>query len=149
MIFPDVNIFMHAHNLDSPLHSRARSWWEDCLAGPTGVGLAWVTMLGFLRISTHRKILTNPLKVEEVFARLESWLALPHVHIPAPSENHFSRLRSALTPIGTAGNLTSDAHLATLAMERGYLLYTTDTDFLRFPELRWVNPLTDQSGRCR
>lgn len=42
--------------------------------------------------------------------------------------------------LGTARNLTTDAHLAVLAMERGYVLYSTGTDFARFPALRWVNP---------
>ncbi len=140
MILPDVNVLIHAHNEDSPCHDKARAWWEGCLEGTVGVGLAWVAMLGFVRITTHRRILAQPLEVDSVFARLESWLALPHVHIPQPSDRHFENLRSALIRIGAAGNLTTDAHLATLAMERGYVLYTTDTDFARFPGLRWVNP---------
>lgn len=143
MILPDVNVLIHAHNEDSPIHVRAREWWEGCLAGSKGVGLAWVAMLGFVRITTHRRILDQPLGVDSVLGRLESWLALPHVHIPHPSQRHFANLRSELTRLGTAGNLTTDAHLATLAQERGYVLYTTDADFARFPGLRWVNPCVD------
>lgn len=143
MILPDVNVLVHAHNLDSPFHDRARSWWQDCLAGPHGVGLAWVAMLGFLRISTHRRILERPLDAETVFAWIEGWLALPHVHVVHPSARHFGRLRAAVTRLGTAGNLTTDAHLATLAIERGYVLCSTDTDFARFPGLRWQNPCAD------
>lgn len=74
-------------------------------------------------------------------SRIEEWLALPHVHIPVPAEGHFSRLRANLENLGTAGNLTTDAHLATLAMERGYTLCSTDPDFARFPGLKWRNPL--------
>lgn len=140
MILPDINVLVHAHNSDSPVHERARLWWDACLGGTEGVGLAWVTLLGFVRITTHGRILLRPLTVREVFARIESWLALPHVHIPHPSERHFSGLREALEHLGTAGNLTTDAHLATLAIERGYVLYSTDTDFARFPRLRWVDP---------
>lgn len=143
MILPDVNVLIHAHNQDSPFHDRARNWWEECLRGTTGVGLAWVAILGFVRITTHRKVLDRPLDVDSVCARVESWLALPHVHIPHPADDHFSRLRTALKRLGTGGNLTTDAHLATLAMERGYVLYSTDADFARFPGLRWVNPLKD------
>ena len=65
---------------------------------------------------------------------------LSHIHIPHPSDRHFSRLRSNFESVGTGGNLTTDAHLATLAVERGYILYSTDTDFARFPGLRWINP---------
>jgi toxin-antitoxin system PIN domain toxin len=140
MILPDVNVIVHAHNMDSPVHHKARQWWEKCLAGPEGVGLAWITILGFVRITTHRKVFARPLAVKDVLSRLESWLALPHFHIPQPSENHFGSIKSALIRLGTAGNLATDAHLATLAVERGYTLYSTDSDFGRFEKLRWKNP---------
>jgi uncharacterized protein len=104
------------------------------------VGLAWAALLGFIRITTNRKIVAQPLSVGDVMVRLASWLELPHVHIVQPSDTHFTRLRTELERLGTAGNLTTDAHLAVLAMERGYILYTTDADFARFPELRWTNP---------
>lgn len=140
MILPDVNLLVHAHNRDSPEHDPARRWWDGCLAGTEGVGLAWVVILGFIRITTHSRVLLRPLPVGEVLDRIESWLRLPHVHVPQPSDQHFSGLRANLERIGTAGNMTTDAHLATLAVQRSYVLYTTDADFLRFEGLRWVNP---------
>ena len=140
MILPDVNLLVHAHNSDSPVHEPARRWWDGCLAGTEGVGLAWIVMLGFIRITTHPRVLLRPLPASDVLDRIESWLGLPHVHVPQPSNRHFSGLRLNLETIGTAGNMTTDAHLATLAMQRGYVLYSTDTDFLRFRGLRWVNP---------
>lgn len=140
MILPDVNVLVHAHNTDSAVHEAARRWWDGCLAGSQGIGLAWAALLGFVRIATNRKIVAEPLAVGDVMARIDSWLALPHVHLALPSESHFTRLRAVLERLGTAGNLTTDAHLAVLAMERGYVLYSTDTDFGRFTSLRWVNP---------
>ncbi len=140
MILPDLSILIHAHNSDSSVHSVARGWWDGCLAGSEGVGLAWVVILGFIRITTHPKILSRPLPVHDVLDRIEGWLMLSHIHIPHPSDRHFSRLRSNFESVGTGGNLTTDAHLATLAVERGYILYSTDTDFARFPGLRWINP---------
>jgi toxin-antitoxin system PIN domain toxin len=97
-------------------------------------------ILGFIRITTNRRIVARPLAVQDVMGRIHSWLDLPHVHIVQPSNTHFERLRAELERLGTAGNLTTDAHLAVLAMERGYILHTTDADFARFPGLRWVNP---------
>ncbi|HTR14270.1 MAG TPA: TA system VapC family ribonuclease toxin [Roseiarcus sp.] len=140
MILPDVNVLVHAHNADSAVHEQARRWWDSCLAGTEGIGLAWATMLGFVRITTNRKVVARPLPVPDVMQRLQEWLALPHAHIAQPSDTHFARLRAELERLGTAGNLTTDAHLAVLAMERGYLLYSTDADFVRFAGLRWVNP---------
>jgi len=140
MILPDVNVIVHAHNVDSAVHAPARKWWNSCLAGPEGVGLAWATVLGFIRLTTNRKIVARPLAVRDIMLRIASWLDLPHVHMAQPSDAHFAGLRAELERLGTAGNLTTDAHLAVLAIERGYVLYTTDADFARFPGLRWVNP---------
>jgi len=140
VILPDVSVLVHAHNSDSPVHERARCWWDGCLAGTEGLGLAWVTLLGFIRVTTNRRIVARPLPVKRVLDSIEGWLQLPHVHIPQPSEGHFVKLRANLERLGTAANLTTDAHLATLATERGYVLYSTDTDFARFPGLRWVDP---------
>jgi toxin-antitoxin system PIN domain toxin len=140
MILPDVNILVHAHNTDFLVHEKARAWWDACSAGAEGVGLAWAAMLGFVRITTNRRVVARPLAVKHVMERLQSWLRLPHVHVAQPSDNHFAPLRAELERLGTAGNLTTDAHLAVLAIERGYVLYLTDTDFERFKGLRWVNP---------
>lgn len=146
MILPDVNVLVHAHNADSAVHESARRWWDACLAGSEGVGLAWAALLGFVRITTNRRVVARPLSVQRVMEQLQAWLALPHVHIAQPSSTHFARLRAELERLGTAGNLTTDAHLAVLAMERGYVLYSTDTDFARFGGLRWVNPCKAARG---
>jgi hypothetical protein len=37
-------------------------------------------------------------------------------------------------------------HLAALAIEHNCELHTTDTDFARFPGLRWRDPLADSSS---
>ena len=103
-------------------------------------------MLGFVRITTNRRVVARPLPVHRVTEQLQAWLALPHVHIAQPSNTHFARLRAELERLGTAGNLTTDAHLAVLAMERGYVLYSTDADFARFIGLRWVNPCKEAGG---
>lgn len=141
MILPDINVLIHAHNTGSPRHEQARIWWDSALGGTEGIGLAWITILGFIRITTHRGILGNPMTPADACARIDEWLGLPHVHIPSPAEGHFPRLAANLERLGTAGNLTTDAHLATIAIERGYTLCSTDTDFARFPGLKWRNPI--------
>jgi uncharacterized protein len=142
MILPDVNVLVHAHNTESAVHAHARHWWDGCLSGSEGVGLAWAALLGFIRLTTNRRVVAHPLHIQDVMGRIASWLDLPHVHVAQPSDAHFVRLRTELERLGTAGNLTTDAHLAVLAMERGYVLYSTDADFARFPGLRWINPCT-------
>lgn len=141
MILPDISILIHAHNLDSRRHQEARDWWDTALSSTELVGLPWVTLLGFIRITTNRAVLDNPWPVDEALQRVEAWLAQPNVRIVQPTHRHAEWLARFLRTAGTGGNLTTDAHLAALAMEHGCSLYTTDTDFARFPGLSWQNPL--------
>ncbi|MEL6546050.1 MAG: TA system VapC family ribonuclease toxin, partial [Myxococcota bacterium] len=105
------------------------------------VGLAWIVILGFLRVSTHPRVLPNPIDHSDALAIVNEWLALPCVEIVSPSQRHWRILNELLEPLSTAGNLTSDAHLAALAIEYGAQLHSADHDFGRFPGLRWVDPL--------
>ena len=141
MLIPDINILVHAYNLDSPDHQVARKWWEGTLRQPRPVGIAWATCLGFIRITTNRRILANPLAVQDAVRRVRSWLQDPCVRIVGPGDRHAEILFDLLSKLGTAGNLTTDAHLAALAIEYQAELVSTDTDFSRFPGLRWFNPL--------
>ena len=141
MILPDVNLAFHAYNVESPVHERARSWWEATMSGTRPVGLAWAVILGFVRISTDRQILTHPLPARTACTLVRSWLEQPHVAIVHPGDRHAGIVFDLLERLGTAGNLTTDAHLAALAIEHQADLYSTDSDFGRFPGLRWTNPL--------
>ena len=141
MILPDINLLLHAYNSESPVHASARAWWEGLLSGTRPVGLAWVALLGFIRISTHRQVLSNPLPAHAACAHARAWLAQPYVSIVDPGDRHAEVLFGLLESLGTAGNLTTDAHLAALAIEHQAELHSTDADFQRFPGLRWVNPL--------
>jgi uncharacterized protein len=141
MIVPDVNLLVHAYNAKSSDHRAARRWWEDLMNGPDAVGLAWVVALGFLRLTTHRQVLERPLAVDVACRHVRSWLDQPSVSPLHPGPRHADLLFRLLEGLGTAGNLTTDAHLAALAIEHQAELHSTDADFHRFAGLRWVNPL--------
>jgi len=141
MILLDVNILVYAYDANSRHHAHARQWWENQLNGSQLIGLSWVGVLGFIRLLTNPRIFQHPYSAEEVVAIVDTWLLQPHVKMIHPSEQHFARLAGLIRQLGTAGNLTTDAHLAALAMERGLILQTTDADFARFPGLKWHNPL--------
>lgn len=141
MILPDINLLLHAYNLESPSHAASRAWWEGLLNGTRPVGLSWVGILGFIRIATHRQVLVNPLPVAVACAHARTWLGRPYVGILDPGARHAEILFGLLESLGSAGNLTTDAHLAALAIEHQAELHSTDADFARFPGLRWVNPL--------
>jgi uncharacterized protein len=138
---PDVNLFLYAYNSESPHHPAAREWVEETLRGTETVALAWMVLLGFIRLSTRPTVFARPLEVETAIGFVEQWLAQPAVTVVHPTDRHPAVLRDLLTPLGAAGNLTSDAHLAALAIEHGGTLYSGDNDFARFAGLRWIDPL--------
>ena len=141
MIVPDVNLLVHAHDSRSRRHGAARKWWEELMNGAGTVGLPWAAILGFIRIATNPKILDNPLDVSGACRRVRSWLARPQTALIHPGDRHADILFGLLDEAGSAGNLTTDAHLAALAIEHQAELHSTDADMARFRGLRWTNPL--------
>jgi hypothetical protein len=139
----DLNLLLHAVNADGPHHEPAKAWLEHLLSQDDAVALPWVVLLGFLRLSTHPRVFPTPLDPAQAIATVDSWLARPCVETLSPGSRHWEILRGLLLEAGTAANLTTDAHLAALAMEQGAELHSTDTDFARFPRLRWVNLLAE------
>jgi hypothetical protein len=114
---------------------------ERILADEEPVALSWMVLLGFLRITTSGRVLPQPLTARQALDVIDSWLAQPVVRMVQSGEEHWRVLKDLLLTSGTAGNLTTDAHLAALAIENGCTLCSTDTDFARFDRLKWVNPL--------
>ncbi len=141
MILPDVNLLVYAYNADAPHHPAARSWWEARLSGFEPVALPWVVMLGYLRLMTSRAVLVDPFRPDEALGHLRSWLERPQVEILQPGPKHLDLLDNLARQAGTAGELTTDLHLAALAIEVQAELHSNDNDFGRFSGLRWVNPL--------
>lgn len=137
----DLNVLIYATNRDAADHRAAKAWWEAALSGDEPIGLSWTALLGFVRIATHPRILASPLSFEQAAGVVDHWLQQPVVRILQPSERHWRILKDLLQPFGTAGNMTTDAHLAALAIEHGATLCSTDRDFARFPRLKWINPL--------
>ena len=128
-------------NRRDPHHEPAKAWWEKTLSGSTPVGLPWVTSAGFIRIMTNRRIFTEPLAPDRAVDLVRSWLDQPSVIILQPGPKFAGLFLGYLEKLGTAGNLTTDAQLAALAVENQAELHSNDTDFSRFEGLRWRNPL--------
>ena len=141
MKIPDANLLLYAVDARSPHHRPAKAWLEERLSASETFGLAWAVLIAFARISTHARIFTRPLTVAEAMDHIDSWLGQPSTTVVTPTDRHPALLRGLLEPLGAAGNLTTDAHLATLAIEHGAELCSADADFSRFAGVRWVNPL--------
>ena len=134
MIIPDANLIIYAHNQADPDHAAALIWWKSLLAGDVDVGIPIVVVLAFLRLTTSPRILSKPLSVED-------WFDGSRVRLISPGQGHVASLLACLRSVGVAGSLTTDAHIAALAIEYQAEVHTSDLDFGRFPGVRWKNPL--------
>jgi len=141
MILIDANLLIYAVNEDAPLNRKAKPWFESLLSGRETVGFPWIVLLAFLRLTTRPGFFRNPLPAETALDLVGSWLDQTCAMVVHPGPRHLPILRDLLLSSGTAGNLTSDAHLAALAIESGAELCSSDSDFARFSGLRWRNPL--------
>lgn len=141
MILVDVNLLLYAYDAGSKDHHRAVQWLERLLSRPGVVGFSWETVLAFLRITTHPKILSKPYHLDEAVGIVAGWLARPNIAILSPTEQHWTVLSKLLPKSRARGSLIMDAHLAALAIEHGATLYTNDPDFARFPGLNVEYPL--------
>ena len=141
MIIPDINLLVYAYNSDAPFHAESKEWLEACLSGRPQIGLSWVVMLGFVRIMSSNAVLTDPMEPAEAVEHVRSWLTCTQTQIVNPGPRHLTILAEIMDESRASGRLTTDAHLAALAIETQSELHSNDLDFARFPGLRWRNPL--------
>ncbi len=141
MIVPDANLLLYAYDATSPFHAASASWWSACLSGSEPVGLCPSVVFSFVRIGTSRRAFAHPLTIREACEHVGTWLRQPVIQVvdldAADVETALDLLRGA----GSGGNLTSDAQLAATALRHGAVVHTADSDFARFPNVRWYNPL--------
>ena len=141
MILVDANILLYAEDELSPHHEAARAWWDAQLSGATPVCLCWTVVSAFIRISTNPRVFDSPLTLDQALSRVQSWLDQPCIRMLQPAERHWTVFSTLLKDGQATANLVTDAHLAAVALEHGCELISTDSDFSRFPGIRWRNPL--------
>ena len=145
MILVDLTLVMAAVNSRAPMHKAARDWWEDQLNGSEEIGIAWLVILGFIRLATNPRIMPEPLLLADAVAMVDSWLARPNVRVVQVTPQHWNILQNMLHAVGHGSALTMDAHLACLGIEHDAEIATADEDFSHFPGLKWRNPLTSRA----
>jgi toxin-antitoxin system PIN domain toxin len=141
VILVDANILVYSHVESFAQHDTAKDWLDEQINGATSVGMAWESLLAFLRLVTNARVFERPESIAHAWQQVRDWLACDSVWIPQPTERHVAVLNELLSQPGVHANLVPDAHLAALAIEHGLTLCSTDGDFARFSTLRWLNPL--------
>lgn len=141
MILVDANILPYAEDSLHPRNGKAREWWDDQLSGSKSVCLCWTVLSAFIRIGANPRVFESPLSLEQAVARVQSWLEQPCARVVRPTDRHWTVFQQMLSDGQAVANVVTDAHLAALAIEHGRRLASTDSDFARFPKLKWMNPL--------
>lgn len=141
MILPDANLLLYAYDQSSPFHPKAAAWCERIMGHSSPTILLPAVVFGFVRISTHSRIFTNPLSVAEASAHVRSWLDRKQVRLHDMLLEDVNAALALLEAAGTAGNLTTDAQIAAVALRLDAEVHTADLDFGRFAGVRFSNPL--------
>lgn len=139
----DANVLVYAANVSASQHARARGWLEDQLNGEARVGLPWPSLLAFMRLTTSLRMSSSPISSKQAWSIVRAWLESPVAWVPSPTARHVEIFGGLVDKYEVTGNMVPDAHLATYAIEHNVPLASADTDFARFTEVRWLNPLTD------
>ena len=137
----DANILLYAVDEESPFHAAGRNWIEEALNGPRRIGLPWQSLTAFLRITTNPRAMTSPLSPAEGWGIVESWLDAPNTWVPQPGRGHREILGRLIQDLHLSANLIPDAALAALCVEHGLSIVSADSDFGRFTEVNWINPI--------
>lgn len=137
----DANILLYSVDRDSPFHNRALAWLTSALNGPRRVGIPWTSLVAFVRIATNPRATASPLAPEDAWNTVSSWLDAPACWIPGPGRGHRDILGHLLGTHDVRAGLVTDAVHVALCVEHGLEMASADSDFARFPEIRWFNPL--------
>jgi hypothetical protein len=138
---PDVNILVYAFRKDAPDHAPYRSWLENALNADEAIAVADLVLSGFLRIVTHPRVFREPSTMKSALSFVDAVRGAPNVTSLAPGTRYWDIFTRLCRETGVKGNLVPDAYLAALAIEHGATFVSSDRDFARFPDLRWLHPL--------
>lgn len=141
MILIDANLLLYAANRSAPEHVAAREWLDTQLTGPARVGLPWPSLLAFVRLATNPVVMRRPVTTQIAWTQVREWLSADAAWVPLPTDRHETLMGEFCDAPWMTSRLMPDAHLASLAIEHGLRLCSTDGDFARFPGLDWTNPL--------
>lgn len=137
----DANILLYSVDETSPFHRPALAWLTAALNGPRRVGIPWMSVTAFVRIATNPRATRHPLSPAVAWECAEGWLDAPASWIPAPGPAHRDLLGGLLRTHDLRAGLVTDAVLVALCMEYGLSIVSADSDFARFNEVTWVNPV--------
>ena len=144
MLLPDVNVLVYAHRRDStPEHPAYAAWVTELATGPEPFALSVLTLPALVRIVTNPRIFRPASTLDEALDFMSELTRRPNARIVAPGSRHLKIFEDLCRQSKARGKLAADAQHAAIAIEHGCTFVTTDSDFDRFPGLRWRHPLRE------
>ncbi len=141
MIVLDANLLLYAYDPRSPFYDAARRWLGDVFSYEDEVGIPFQSILAFVRVSTHVSLASQSFTMRYALEAVDGWLALANVKVLTPGQTHWEIFKKLCLTSGISGDVSTDVHIAALAIEHDAILCSVDRDFARFLGLRWRNPL--------
>jgi len=141
LILIDANLLLYAYDPRSPFYGDTRRWLGEAFSDEEEIGIPFQAVLAFLRVSTKLYSAGTPSAMAIALATVDSWLALANVGLLGSGPKHWQIFKTLCLASGVTGDVSTDVHIAALAIENDATLYSADRDFARFPRLRWRNPL--------
>ncbi|WP_343600475.1 TA system VapC family ribonuclease toxin [Mycobacterium sp.] len=141
MLCVDVNVLVYAHREDLAGHDDYRRLLERLANDDQPLGLPDVALAGFVRVTTNRRVFTEPTSTADAWRAVESLLAAPAAVRLVPGERHWTLFRRLAADIDARGNDVADAYLAAYALENNATWLSADRGFARFRRLRFYHPL--------
>jgi toxin-antitoxin system PIN domain toxin len=141
LIVIDANLLLYAYDPGSPFYGDTRRWLGEAFSDEEEIGIPFQAVLAFLRVSTKLHSAGKSSGIAVALATVDGWLALANVKLLTPGPKHWQIFKTLCLAAGVAGDVSTDVHIAALAIENDAMLCSADRDFARFPGLRWRNPL--------
>jgi len=142
MILPDTNLLVFAVNKDAPDHAEAAKWLRAVLGGTETVAILSCVAFSFVRIVTNPRIFPRPFSTGEAFRYVENWLQFASaLWVDSAYDDFVAAEKLLAVAKGAGGNLVSDAQIAAAAQRLDATIHSMDSDFARFPNVKWHNPL--------
>lgn len=131
MIAVDTNVLVYAHREEFPRHADALGQVTRLAEGTAPWGIPIFCFGEFVRVVTHRKILTPPSSIEQAVAFLDAVSTSDSFRLLLPDASYWSDLRSLALAAQATGNLLFEAQIAAVCISHGAVLLTHDRDFAR------------------
>ena len=142
MMLVDTNVLIYAHRRNADRHKEYRDWLTGLIAGPEPYAVSDFAVTGMIRVVTDRRIYKDDTStIEEAISFATEIRDQPHAMVVNPGSRFWPIFIGLCRSASAAGKVVPDAYLAALAIEHGCEFITTDTDFTKFPGLRWRHPL--------